>query len=72
MSNHFHVVAVPAHEEATAKALGRLEADYARFSTYAGGLPGIFGRPVTIPSPWSRRTVGGRWPTLNATRRVQG
>ena len=31
MSNHFHLVAVPAHEDAAAKALGRLEADYARF-----------------------------------------
>jgi len=31
MSNHFHVVAVPAHECAAAKVLGRLEADYARF-----------------------------------------
>lgn len=31
MSNHFHLVAVPAHEGATAKVLGRLEADYARF-----------------------------------------
>jgi putative transposase len=31
MSNHFHLVAVPADEGATAKVLGRLEADYARF-----------------------------------------
>jgi putative transposase len=31
MSNHFHLVAVPAHESVTAKVLGRLEADYARF-----------------------------------------
>jgi hypothetical protein len=30
-SNHFHLVAVPAHEGVTAKVLGRLEADYARF-----------------------------------------
>ena len=31
MSNHFHLVAVPAHEGVTAKVMGRLEADYARF-----------------------------------------
>lgn len=31
MSNHFHLVAVPAHEGAAAKVLGRLESDYARF-----------------------------------------
>ena len=31
MSNHFHLVAVPADEGVTAKVLGRLEADYARF-----------------------------------------
>jgi len=31
MSNHFHLVAVPAHETSAAKVLGRLEADYARF-----------------------------------------
>jgi putative transposase len=31
MSNHFHLIAVPAHESVTAKVLGRLEADYARF-----------------------------------------
>ena len=31
MSNHFHLVAVPAHEDAAAKVLGRLESDYARF-----------------------------------------
>jgi REP element-mobilizing transposase RayT len=46
MSNHFHLIAVPAHEGATAKVLGRL---------------------VSTPSPWSRRTAGGRWPTSNAT-----
>ena len=31
MSNHFHLVAVPRREDAAAKALGRLESDYARF-----------------------------------------
>jgi putative transposase len=31
MSNHFHLVAVPAHDDAAAKVLGRLESDYARF-----------------------------------------
>jgi putative transposase len=31
MPNHFHLVAVPAHESSAAKVLGRLEADYARF-----------------------------------------
>ena len=31
MSNHFHLIAVPSHEDAAAKALGRLEADYARY-----------------------------------------
>jgi REP element-mobilizing transposase RayT len=31
MSNHFHLVAVPAQEGAAAKVLGRLEADYARY-----------------------------------------
>jgi putative transposase len=31
MSNHFHLIAVPAHEGSAASALGRLEADYARF-----------------------------------------
>jgi REP-associated tyrosine transposase len=31
MSNHFHLIAVPAHEDAAAKVMGRLEADYARF-----------------------------------------
>lgn|SRR5665213_448858 len=31
MSNHFHLVAVPAHADAAAKVLGRLEADYARY-----------------------------------------
>jgi len=31
MSNHFHLVAVPADEGAAAKVMGRLEADYARF-----------------------------------------
>ncbi len=31
MSNHFHLIAVPAHEGTAAKVLGRLEADYARF-----------------------------------------
>jgi len=31
MSNHFHLVAVPAHDGTAAKVLGRIEADYARF-----------------------------------------
>ena len=31
MSNHFHLIAVPAHQNAAAQVLGRLEADYARF-----------------------------------------
>lgn len=31
MSNHFHLVAVPTAEQTSAKVLGRLEADYARY-----------------------------------------
>jgi putative transposase len=31
MSNHFHLIGVPANEGTAAKVLGRLEADYARF-----------------------------------------
>jgi putative transposase len=31
MSNHFHLIAVPSNEDVTAKVLGRLEADYARY-----------------------------------------
>jgi hypothetical protein len=71
MSNHFHLVAVPAHEEAAAKMLGRLESDDAPSSTCAAGLPVIFGRRVTIPSPRNRPTAGEPWPTSNAIRHAR-
>ncbi len=40
MSNHFHLVAVPAHADATAKVLCRLESDYARFLNVRRGTSG--------------------------------
>ena len=48
MSNHFHLIAVPAHEDAAAKVLGRLEADYARFLNVRRRTSAIFGRPATL------------------------
>jgi putative transposase len=40
MTNHFHVIATPLHEDAPAQALGRLEADYARFLNVRRGVSG--------------------------------
>ena len=40
MSNHFHLIAVPSHEGSAASALGRLEADYARFLNVSRGASG--------------------------------
>lgn len=40
MSNHFHLIAVPSHEDSAAKVLGRLEADYARYLNVRRGTSG--------------------------------
>ena len=40
MSNHFHLIAVPFQEDAPAKVLGRLEADYARYLNVRRGTSG--------------------------------
>ena len=39
-SNHFHLIAVPSHENSAAKVLGRLEADYARYLNVRRGTSG--------------------------------
>jgi putative transposase len=68
MSNHFHLIAVPSHEDAAAKVLGRLEADFARYLNVRRRTSAICGRPDTTPYRWICPIVGGRLPTWNAIR----
>src|SRR5215467_9003317 len=58
MSNHFHLIAVPSHEDSIAKVIGRLEADYARYLNVRRGASGHLWQaryhsvPMDLPYCW--------------------
>ena len=58
MTNHFHLLAVPQRDASAAGALGRLEADYARYLNVRRRAPGhlwqarFFSAPLELPQCW--------------------